>query len=112
MSMKATARAGSWKLTDAMWTKMEPLLPKRPAHPLGCHRPRGPDRNAMAAIRSESHRARRKLETDRCHVDQDGAAAAQASGTSTRMSPSTGPRPQRHGSDPIGKPPRAPEVGN
>jgi len=50
MPMKVTARAGSWKLTDAMWTKMEPLLPKRPAHPLGCHRPRVPDRNAMAAI--------------------------------------------------------------
>ena len=49
----------------------------------------------------ESHRARRKLETDRCHVDQDGAAAAQASGTSTRMSPSTGARPQRHGGDPL-----------
>lgn len=48
--MKATARAASWKLTDALWAKMEPLLPKRPKHPLGCHRPRVPDRDAMAAI--------------------------------------------------------------
>jgi hypothetical protein len=52
-------------------------------------------------VADESHLARRKLEADRCPVDQDGAAAAQASGTSTRMSPSTGPRPQRHGGDPL-----------
>lgn len=29
---------------------MEPLLPPRPKHPLGCHRPRVPDRSAMDAI--------------------------------------------------------------
>jgi hypothetical protein len=29
---------------------MEPLLPERPAHPLGCHNPRVPDRVAMNAI--------------------------------------------------------------
>ena len=52
-------------------------------------------------VADESLLARRKLEADRRHVDQDGAAAAQASVTSTRMSPSTGPRPQRHGSDPL-----------
>ncbi len=29
---------------------MEPLLPERPPHPLGCHNPRVPDRAAMNAI--------------------------------------------------------------
>jgi transposase len=29
---------------------MEPLLPARPKHPLGCHNPRVPDRAAMDAI--------------------------------------------------------------
>jgi len=29
---------------------MEPLLPERPSHPLGCHNPRVPDRDAMDAI--------------------------------------------------------------
>jgi transposase len=29
---------------------MEPLLPPRPRHPLGCHNPRVPDRAAMDAI--------------------------------------------------------------
>jgi transposase len=29
---------------------MEPLLPARPAHPLGCHNPRVPDHTAMDAI--------------------------------------------------------------
>jgi transposase len=28
----------------------EPLLPPRPSHPLGCHNPRVPDRDAMNAI--------------------------------------------------------------
>ncbi len=39
-----------WRLPDSLWIKMEPLLPKRKAHPLGCHNPRVPDRNAMNAI--------------------------------------------------------------
>jgi transposase len=29
---------------------MEPLLPPRPSHPLACHNPRVPDRDAMNAI--------------------------------------------------------------
>jgi transposase len=39
-----------WRLPDALWVKMEPLLPERPKHPLGCHNPRVPDRAAMDAI--------------------------------------------------------------
>lgn len=33
-----------------MWVEIERLLPPRPSHPLGCHRPRVPDRDAMNAI--------------------------------------------------------------
>ena len=40
----------SWRLPDALWQQMEPLLPPRKAHPLGCHNPRVPDRAAMDAI--------------------------------------------------------------
>ena len=39
-----------WRIPDALWHEMEPLLPPRKAHPLGCHRPRVPDRAAMDAI--------------------------------------------------------------
>src|SRR5690348_2010627 len=39
-----------WRLPDALWAEMEPLLPPRPKHPLGCHNPRVPDRAAMDAI--------------------------------------------------------------
>lgn len=39
-----------WRLPDALWGQMEPLLPPRKPHPLGCHRPRVPDRAAMDAI--------------------------------------------------------------
>lgn len=39
-----------WRMPDQVWTQMEPLLPARPAHPLGCHNPRVPDRDAMNAI--------------------------------------------------------------
>jgi transposase len=39
-----------WKIPDELWTLMEPLLPPRPWHPLGCHNPRVPDRAAMNAI--------------------------------------------------------------
>lgn len=39
-----------WRIPDQVWAQMEPLLPGRPAHPLGCHNPRVPDRDAMNAI--------------------------------------------------------------
>jgi len=39
-----------WRIPDRVWARMEPLLPEPPAHPLGCHRPRVPDRDAMNAI--------------------------------------------------------------
>ena len=45
-------RDDGWRIPDWLWAKMEPLLPPRPPppHPLGCHRPRVPDRSAMNAI--------------------------------------------------------------
>lgn len=39
-----------WRIPDELWARIEPLLPPRPPHPLGCHRPRVPDRSAMDAI--------------------------------------------------------------
>ena len=42
---------GGWrKIPDELWKKIEPLLPSGKPHPLGCHNPRVPDRNAMTAI--------------------------------------------------------------
>jgi transposase len=49
-SKKRRVRDDGWRLPDALWAKMEPLLPPRPKHPLGCHNPRVPDRAAMDAI--------------------------------------------------------------
>ncbi|ADO68415.1 Transposase [Stigmatella aurantiaca DW4/3-1] len=37
-------------MTEEVWAKLEPLLPPRSEHPLGCHNPRVPDRKAMEAI--------------------------------------------------------------
>ena len=39
-----------WRMPDWLWERIDPLLPARPAHPLGCHNPRVPDRDAMDAI--------------------------------------------------------------
>jgi hypothetical protein len=39
-----------WRIPEELWQQMEPLLPPRPKHPLGCHNPRVPDRAAMNAI--------------------------------------------------------------
>jgi putative transposase len=39
-----------WRIPDTLWVRIEPLLPARPPHPLGCHRPRVDDRRAMDAI--------------------------------------------------------------
>jgi transposase len=37
-------RALERETVDAVWATIEPLLPPPPVHPLGCHRPRIPDR--------------------------------------------------------------------
>lgn len=39
-----------WRIPDELWERIEPLLPPRKPHPLGCHRPRVDDRRAMDAI--------------------------------------------------------------
>ena len=39
-----------WRLPDWLWERIEPLLPAPAFHPLGCHNPRVPNRNAMDAI--------------------------------------------------------------
>jgi putative transposase len=39
-----------WRMPDWLWERVDPLLPARPAHPLGCHRSRASDRAAMDAI--------------------------------------------------------------
>ena len=39
-----------WRIPDALWLRIEPLLPPRKAHPLGCHNPPVPARQAMDAI--------------------------------------------------------------
>src|SRR3954449_107364 len=43
-------RDDGWRLPDWLWERVEPLLPARPKHPLGCHNRRVPDRAAMDAI--------------------------------------------------------------
>lgn len=48
--MGVVKKDDGWRLPDELWAKMEPLLPPRPEHPLGCHNPRVPDRQAMDAI--------------------------------------------------------------
>ncbi len=40
----------SWQLPDALWERIEPLLPPGKPHPLGCHNPRVDARRAMDAI--------------------------------------------------------------
>ncbi len=42
--------ADDWRIPDELWARLEPLLPPRPPHPLGCHNPRVPDRAAVDAI--------------------------------------------------------------
>ena len=48
--MGLVTRDDGWRIPDAVWQRIEPLLPPRPSHPLGCHNPRVPDRDAMNAI--------------------------------------------------------------
>ena len=47
---RASTSDDGWRVSDALWERIEPLLPARPGHPLGCHRRRVPDRDALDAI--------------------------------------------------------------
>ena len=44
--------AQEFALSDEMWARIEPLIPQRAKkpHPLGCHRPRVPDRQVLDGI--------------------------------------------------------------
>ena len=48
--MGLVTKDDGWRISDELWSKMEPLLLKPKPHPLGCHRPRVPNRKAMNAI--------------------------------------------------------------
>lgn len=48
--MGLVAKDDGWRIPDAFWEKMRVLIPPGKPHPLGCHNPRVPDRNAMNAI--------------------------------------------------------------
>ena len=48
--MGLVAEDDGWRIPDEAWAQIEPLLPPRPTHPLGCHNPRVADRDAMNAI--------------------------------------------------------------
>src|SRR4029450_4237890 len=48
--MGLVVKDDGWRIPDRVWAQMERLLPEPPTHPLGCHRPRVPNRDAMNAI--------------------------------------------------------------
>ncbi|WP_373190940.1 transposase, partial [Halomonas sp.] len=48
--MGLISKDDGWRMPDALWAQIEPLLPPGKPHPLGCHRPRVPNRSAMDAI--------------------------------------------------------------
>ena len=48
--MGLVTRDDGWRIPDELWEEMQPLLPPPKPHPLGCHNPRVPDRDAMNAI--------------------------------------------------------------
>ena len=54
--MDLVDRDDGWRLPDWLWALIAPSLSAPPPHPLGCHRPRVPDRDAMDAILLVSRR--------------------------------------------------------
>jgi len=48
--MGLVSEKDKWRLSDSLWHEIKPLLPPRKPHPLGCHNPRVPDKNAMEAV--------------------------------------------------------------
>ena len=51
-TMSLAVQDDGWRLSDALWAQLKPLLPvyQPPVHPLGCHRRRIEDRVVMEGI--------------------------------------------------------------
>jgi transposase len=65
------------EVVDAVWAAVEPLLPRPPEHPLGCHRPRVPDRLCLWALLI-------RLTTGTSWVDIEAILGRQVSDTTLR----------------------------
>lgn len=48
--MGLIAKDDGWRIPDALWEKIEPLLPAPKPHPLGCHKAPVPARDAMNGV--------------------------------------------------------------
>lgn len=49
-SRSGRVKDDGWRIPDELWERIEPLLPPPKRHPLGCHNPPVPPRQAMNAI--------------------------------------------------------------
>ncbi len=93
-------RALEAEVVDAVWAATEPLLPAPPEHPLGCHRPRVPDRLcSVGAADPVDDRVRRgstskRSSTIRSPTRRCGPAATSGSrpGCSSSYAPKRSPR--------------------
>lgn len=47
---KVIVKDDKWRIPDALWERIEPLLPPSKPHPLGCHRPPTNPRKVMDGI--------------------------------------------------------------
>ena len=50
MGMGLVGKDDERRIAEELWVQMEPLLPPRKPHPLDCHNPRVPDRDARNAV--------------------------------------------------------------
>jgi len=49
-TMGLVVKDDGWRILDSLWERMKPIIPPGKPHPLGCHNPRVPDRDAMNGI--------------------------------------------------------------
>ena len=59
--MGLVVKDDNWRIPDKLWEQMEPLLPPPPKHPLGCHNPRIPDRDALNGLDNYRQKIMKKM---------------------------------------------------
>ena len=83
-------RALEHEVVDAVYAAIEPLLPEPPVHPLGCHRPRVPDRLVFWGIlirRSVNHEGRNGNYRSECAEPQPGPVDSQPTQDAAKFPP-------------------------
>ena len=93
--MGLVSRDDGWRVPDSLWEWIAPLLPRPPFHPLGCHRPRVPNRDGRGVVGVADGDAAERVGRNRDLFELVGASALSGVGAGPGVRRDLAPRAAR-----------------